>query len=49
LADEILSKPASYWNSNPKEASGVLSRIEHIELSESLLDTYKDIQFFPDE
>ena len=49
IAEDVLSRPASYWNSNPAIASGLLRDLERIELSESLLDTYKDIRCGPNE
>ena len=49
VADEILSKPPSYWNSNPDATSSVLEEIEQIKSSERLLDTYKNIHFCRDE
>jgi len=49
IAEEILSKPPSYWNSNPSKASEVLSEINQIELSENALDAYKEIHLLQDE
>lgn len=43
IASDVLSRSPEYWNSNPEEASGLLLRLQDIELGESLLDSYKDI------